>query len=249
MKENGFLTKGGGFLFILGGIAVAIYAVIYKGSAGRFPGDLSYWILGVVAVSIAADIYLSLDGTIHESTEEMKKKLAETEGIRQQIIELKEYIANRLENRIEDGLENRIGGLTEEIRSLKKPIEAIGEERDAYRKNQWDYKIVTIDTRHYPNLLNRFVLEDQNAEVQKMLDSLGAGRWELVAFFPAQPVDQTVEDPATKPMSVQRADPSLYNAILKRTAETREEREERVQSERLMRRIEKHRAKDTKGQC
>ena len=109
--------------------------------------------------------------------------------------------------------------------------------------NQWEYKIVTINTMHDPTILEWISgFQDGNAEVQELLDSLGREGWELVAFFPARPANQTGKIPATKQEVTAEANPWLYNAVFKRPPETEEERRQRIQSERLTRRIESHRS-------
>jgi len=55
--------------------------------------------------------------------------------------------------------------------------------------NQWDYKIATINTQHQPDVLEWFYgPQSGNASVQKALNSMGSNGWELVAFFPQDPL-------------------------------------------------------------
>jgi uncharacterized protein DUF4177 len=108
--------------------------------------------------------------------------------------------------------------------------------------NEWEYKIVTIDTRHEPDTLEWISgFEEGSPEVQKLLDSMSREGWELVAFFPARPVDQVVENTVTGQRLELDANPWLHNAIFKKPPETMEERTKRVQGERLMRHMEEHR--------
>jgi len=106
---------------------------------------------------------------------------------------------------------------------------------------EWDYKIVTIDSLHEPDILEWIRgFRDGTAEVQELLDSMGRDGWELVAFFPARPASQIVENSVTGQKLTIDANPWLHNAVFKKPSETTEEREQRVQSERLLRRIEEH---------
>jgi len=109
--------------------------------------------------------------------------------------------------------------------------------------NEWEYKIVMVNTQHEPTTLEWITrFKDGNAKVQELLDSMGRDGWELVAFFPARPANQTLENSVTGQKLAIDADPWLHNAVFKKSAETTEEREQRVQSERLMRRIEEHKS-------
>lgn len=109
--------------------------------------------------------------------------------------------------------------------------------------NQWDYKIVSINTQHQPDVLE-WISGSQggNPTVQKTLESMGNNGWELVAFFPACPSDQTVKHPVSEHNSIVPANPWLYHAIFKRPSETTEERRERVENERLERRARRAKA-------
>jgi len=103
--------------------------------------------------------------------------------------------------------------------------------------NQWDYKIVSINTQHQPDVLGWISGSgDGNSTIEKALESMGNNGWELVAFFPARPADQTVKHPISDHNSILPANPWLYQAIFKKPSETMEERQERVGSERLERR-------------
>jgi hypothetical protein len=107
--------------------------------------------------------------------------------------------------------------------------------------NDWEYKIIMVNAQHEPTTLEWITgFKDGNAEVQELLDSIGRDGWELVAFFPARPANQTLENSVTGQKLTIDANPWLHNAVFKKAAETSEEREQRIQSERLMRRIEEH---------
>jgi hypothetical protein len=106
--------------------------------------------------------------------------------------------------------------------------------------NQWDYKIVSINTQHQPDVVEWISgSRDGNPTVQKTLESMGNNGWELVAFFPARPADQTVKHPVSEHNSIVPANPWLYHAIFKKPSETMEERQQRVESERLERRAQR----------
>jgi hypothetical protein len=110
--------------------------------------------------------------------------------------------------------------------------------------NQWDYKIATINTQHQPDVLEWFYgPQSGNASVQKALNSMGSNGWELVAFFPARPAYQTFKHPVSDCDTLVSADPWLYHAIFKKPSETTEERQQRVESERLERRIQRARSR------
>ena len=81
----------------------------------------------------------------------------------------------------------------------------------------WQYRIVTIDTRHEPDTLEWIMgFEEKRPEVQKLLDSMSHEGWELVAFFPARPASQLVENSVTGQRLELDANPWLYNAIFKK---------------------------------
>lgn len=108
----------------------------------------------------------------------------------------------------------------------------------------WDYKIVTINTQHQPDILEWLSdAQEGNATVQKTLESMGNNGWELVAFFPARPADQTFMHPVGGHESMVPANPWLYHAVFKKPSETMEERQQRVDSERLERRIRRARSR------
>lgn len=110
--------------------------------------------------------------------------------------------------------------------------------------NQWDYKIVTINTQHQPGILEWLSgFPNGNGAVQKALESMGNDGWELVAFFPAQPADQALKHPVGGDDTVVPANPWLYHAVFKKPSETTEERKQRVDSERLERRIKRARSR------
>jgi hypothetical protein len=110
--------------------------------------------------------------------------------------------------------------------------------------SEWDYKIVTVNTLHEPDLLEWISgSKGGHAALEKTLNSMGANGWELVAFFPACPVDQRVKHPATEHESTIPANPWLYHAIFKKPSETWEERKSRIDDERLQRRIKEHSSK------
>jgi hypothetical protein len=105
--------------------------------------------------------------------------------------------------------------------------------------NEWEYRIVTIDTRHKPDVLewiNDF--EDGSPEVQKLLDSMSREGWELVAFFPARPANQIVENSVTGQRLELDANPWLYNAIFKKQYEPKSMEQEVIEKS-----IERHRKK------
>jgi hypothetical protein len=107
--------------------------------------------------------------------------------------------------------------------------------------NKWEYKIVTINTLHQPDAAEWLTdSEGGNRPLRELFDSMGNEGWELVAFYPARPVNQPWIHPVSKCESTLPADPWLYNAIFKRPPETWEERKERIDRERLQRRIKEH---------
>jgi hypothetical protein len=77
--------------------------------------------------------------------------------------------------------------------------------------------------------------EEGSPEVQELLDSMSHEGWELVAFFPARPANQIVENSVTGQRLELDANPWIYNAVFKKPPETIEERTKRVQGERLLR--------------
>lgn len=82
--------------------------------------------------------------------------------------------------------------------------------------NRWEYKIVTIDTRHEPDTLEWIVgFKEGSPEVQNLLNSMSGDGWELVAFFPARPANQVVENSVTGQRWEMAANPWLYSAILR----------------------------------
>lgn len=88
--------------------------------------------------------------------------------------------------------------------------------------NGWEYKIVTIDTRHEPETLEWLtVFEENSPEVQKLLNSMSRDGWELVAFFPARPATQVVENSVTGQRLELAVNPWLYNAIFKKEHESK----------------------------
>jgi hypothetical protein len=105
--------------------------------------------------------------------------------------------------------------------------------------NGWQYKIVTIDTRHEPTTLEWIMdFEENSPEVQKLLESMGRKGWELVAFFPARPANQVVENSVTCQRMELAANPWLYNAIFKRQPEQKSLEQEGIEKS-----IERHRKK------
>jgi len=103
--------------------------------------------------------------------------------------------------------------------------------------NDWEYKIVTVDSLHEPDILEWIRgFRDGTAEVQDLLDQLGREGWELVSFLPARPANQIVENSVTGQKITIDANPWLYHAIFKRPAETAEEADQRLEHQRLLKR-------------
>ena len=108
---------------------------------------------------------------------------------------------------------------------------------------EWKYKVVTINTLRSPTTLDWIHGDDCGSEwIKAMLDSMGSDGWQLVALVPARPADYIWKHPVSGAESMIAANPWLYNAIFKKPAETVEERKQRVESERLARRIEEHKS-------
>jgi len=95
---------------------------------------------------------------------------------------------------------------------------------------------VTIDTRHEPDVLKWIGgFEGGNPEVHKLLDSMNREGWELVAFFPARPANQVVENSVTGQRLELVANPWLYNAIFKKEYEPKSMEQEVIEKS-----IERH---------
>ena len=68
---------------------------------------------------------------------------------------------------------------------------------------------------------------------------MGDNGWELIAFLPARPADHLLKHPVSDSEFLVQADPWLYHAIFKKPSETMEERQQRVESDRLERRLQR----------
>jgi hypothetical protein len=105
--------------------------------------------------------------------------------------------------------------------------------------NEWEYRIVTIDTHHEPDTLEWIQgFEENSPEVQKLLDSMNRDGWELVAFFPARPANYVVVNSVTGQRLEWVANPWLYNAIFKKHHEPKSMEQEVIEKS-----IERHRKK------
>jgi hypothetical protein len=111
--------------------------------------------------------------------------------------------------------------------------------------SEWEYKIVKVNALQEPEILEwaTGTLSDGHPALEEMLNSMGAAGWELVAFLPAYPADQKVTNPASKFESTIPANPWIYHAVFKKPPETAEERKNRIDNERLQRRIKEHSSK------
>ena len=106
--------------------------------------------------------------------------------------------------------------------------------------NGWEHKIVTIDTRHEPDTLEWIVgFKEGSPEVQKLLDSMSRDGWELVAFVPARPANQVVENSVTGQRWELAANLWLYSAIFKKQYEPKSLEQQAIEKS-----VERHRRKN-----
>lgn len=95
--------RAGAWLFAIGMVSSTIYAVVHRLNTGHLPSDLSYWIIGTIALSIAIDIDAGFHEAIDESSKEIKAELKE----------LKEE-ANKANERLET-LESKLDELSIDV--------------------------------------------------------------------------------------------------------------------------------------
>lgn len=100
--------KAGSALFIIGIVVTVIYASVYRSNTGHLPSDLSYWVVGTIALSIAIDIDSGFHEAIDESSKEIKAELKELkeeankanerlEAIESKLDELRAYVEESIE--------------------------------------------------------------------------------------------------------------------------------------------------------
>ena len=84
-------------LLAVGIVSIAIYAGAYRLIAGHFPGNLTYWVIGWIALSIMSEAYLNLLEEIEESTEDIKTELENLREETQKANERSETLESKLD--------------------------------------------------------------------------------------------------------------------------------------------------------
>lgn len=83
-------------LLAVGIVSIAIYAGAFRLITGHFPGNLTYWVIGWIALSIMSEAYFNLLEAIEESTEDIKAELEKLREETQKANERSETLDSRL---------------------------------------------------------------------------------------------------------------------------------------------------------